>query len=205
MASKTSIFHSLISFIMFAALCLVGYLWFTGDLIPRAQVVEENLTGSRLMKTEQQFRDKLAELKLQQAKIQRHIGRLEKDKLETVEYLKSKGIKSSADLDTNNNDIRFALKKLQESRAEIENLKKDKENYSEAIARIENTLDVMERKEIADDVKLSEEEYLDLQRIIVDLNERLGLDETDALQEEEWANILDAEMSQSDANDSSGQ
>lgn len=196
MASKTSFFHSLISLIMLAAFCFLGYLWFNGDLIPRAQVVKDNLEGSSFLKTEQQFRDKLAELKLQRAKIERHISRLDKAKLETVEHLKSKGIKSSADLDTSDKDIKFALKKLQESRASIENLKKDIESYSEAITRIENTLDVMERKEITDAVKLSEEEFLGLQKTIVDLNERLGLDEADIFQEEEWAKILDAELSE---------
>ncbi len=54
-------------------------------------------------------------------------------------------------------------------------------------------LDKIERERINESVSLSEDEYLDLQKIIVDLNERLEV-ETDILEDEELGKLLDLEM-----------
>ena len=51
----------------------------------------------------------------------------------------------------------------------------------------------IERKRIDDSISLSEEEYLDIQKVIVDLDERLNVDTT-LLEDEELGELLDLEM-----------
>lgn len=187
--------HSFITLILLAALCVVGYLWFIGELVPRARVANENLSGtSGILKTESQFRDKLAELRMQRDKVNRGVKRLENLKGETVEHLKQKGIKSGSDyLNSTDPDVKYAVVNLKGWVAQIEKINKEVTYYDDAISSIEVMLDKIERERINESVSLSEDEYLDLQKIIVDLNERLEV-ETDILEDEELGKLLDLEM-----------
>lgn len=193
--AKKETFHSLVTFILFVALCAIGYLWFTGELKPRADVVEDNLTGSTgLLKTESQFRDKLAELRMQRDKVQRHVKRLENLKAQNIQNLKDKGIGSGEDyLNNSDPDVKLAVINLREWVAQIQKIEKDVAYYDEAIGNVEVMLDKIERDRINDAVSLSEEEYVNLQKIIVDLNERLEV-ETNILEDEELGKLLDLEM-----------
>ena len=58
-------------------------------------------------------------------------------------------------------------------------------------------LDKINRDRIGESVALSEEEYIELQKIVVDLNERLNV-ETDILEEDELRKLLDLEMTASE-------
>jgi hypothetical protein len=145
MANQNST-HSIITFILFAALCVVGYLWYTGGSGNDQQSASGKTHG--LLETETEFRDKLAELRMQKYKVENGIERLENLKSETVEHLNAKGI---------------------------------------------NSLDKIERDRIDESVSLSKDEYKELQKIILDLNERLSV-ETDMLEEEELGKLLDLEM-----------
>ena len=193
--AKKETFHSLVTFILFVALCAIGYLWFTGELKPRADVVEDNLTGSTgLLKTESQFRDKLAELRMQRDKVQRHVKRLENLKAQNIQNLKDKGIGSGEDyLNNSDPDVKLAVINLREWVAQIQKIEKEVAYYDEAIGNVEVMLDKIERDRINDAVSLSEEEYVNLQKIIVDLNERLEV-ETNILEDEELGKLLDLEM-----------
>ena len=193
--AKKETFHSLVTFILFVALCAIGYLWFTGELKPRADVAEDNLTGSTgLLKTESQFRDKLAELRMQRDKVQRHVKRLENLKAQNIQNLKDKGIGSGEDyLNNSDPDVKLAVINLREWVAQIQKIEKDVAYYDEAIGNVEVMLDKIERDRINDAVSLSEEEYVNLQKIIVDLNERLEV-ETNILEDEELGKLLDLEM-----------
>ena len=193
--AKKETFHSLVTFILFVALCAIGYLWFTGELKPRADVAEDNLTGSTgLLKTESQFRDKLAELRMRRDKVQRHVKRLENLKAQNIQNLKDKGIGSGEDyLNNSDPDVKLAVINLREWVAQIQKIEKDVAYYDEAIGNVEVMLDKIERDRINDAVSLSEEEYVNLQKIIVDLNERLEV-ETNILEDEELGKLLDLEM-----------
>ncbi len=191
MAKKETV-HSLFTFLLLAALCLVGYLWYTGELIPRGKVAVENASGGTgLLKTESQFRDKLAELRMQRDKVQRGVLRLENLKAENLAKLKEMGITSGEDfLKSDNRDVKLAVVNLKEWVAQIGKIKKEVTYYDEAIGNVEVMLDKIERERIDESVSLSEGEYLELQKIIVDLNERLNI-ETDILEDEELGNLLD--------------
>ena len=188
-------FHTFFTLLLLAILGIVGYLWATGDLVPRAKVAQENMEGSSgILKTESQFRYKLAELRWQRDKVNRGVKRLEKLKAETVEHLRDKGINSGDEyLKSDDPDVKYAVVNLKEWVAQIDKIKKEVTYYDDAISSIEVMLDRIERERIDESVSLSEQEYLDLQKIIVDLNERLEV-ETDILEDEELGKLLDLEM-----------
>lgn len=195
MAAKQS-FHNLITLVLFIALSFVGYLWFTGQLVSRANVAVENASGggSGLLTTEAEFRDKLAELRMQRDKVQRGVKRLEKLKSETLEHLREKGINSGTDyVNSDDRDIKYAMVNLKEWVAQIAKINKEVEYYDDAINSITTMLDRLERERISEDVSLSEEESFELQKIIVDLDERLEV-EQNILEEEELRKLLDLEM-----------
>ena len=188
-------FHTFFTLLLLLILGVVGYLWVTGELVPRARVAQENMEGtSGILKTESQFRDKLAELRMQRDKVNRGVKRLEKLKAETVDHLRDKGINSGEDyLKSDDPDVKYAVVNLKGWVAQIDKIKKEVTYYDDAISSIEVMLDKIERERIDESVSLSEQEYLDLQKIIVDLNERLEV-ETDILEDEELGKLLDLEM-----------
>lgn len=193
MANKTT--SSLISLILLAAILAVGYLWLTGQLGPRIDVAGDNMNnGSGLLKTEGEFRDKLAELKIQRDKIQRGIKRSQRLKSETVAELKEQGIASGADFKSStDSDVKKKVLSLKEAVAQINKYNKEVGYYDDAISSIQAMLEKIERERIDESISLSEEEYLDLQKVIVDLDERLNVNTT-LLEDDELGELLDLEM-----------
>jgi len=194
--AKKETFHSLITFVLFAALCLIGYLWYSGQLVSRAQVAGDTLVdaGSTLLKTEKQFRDKLVELKMQREKVQRGVVRLERLKADNIKHLKEKGIGSGQDfIKSSDPDVKNAVINLKEWVTQINKINQEIGYYDEAISSIKVMLDKIERERINESIALSEDEYLELQKVIVDLNERLNVDTT-FLEDEELGKLLDLEM-----------
>ena len=196
MASKSS---SLFSFILLAALCLGGYLWYSGQLGPRIDVANDNLNkSSGLLKTEGEFRDKLAELKMRRNDVLRWIKRSQSLKGETIAELKEKGIASGADFKNSaDQDVKKKVLSLKEAVDAIDKYKKEVSYYDNAISSIQAMLEKVERQRIDESISLSEQEYLDLQKVIVDLDERLNVDTT-ILEDEELGNLLDLEMVESE-------
>ena len=82
---------------------------------------------------------------------------------------------------------------LKEAVGYIEKYNKEVGYYDEAISSIQAMLEKIERERIDDSISLSEDEYLDLQKVIVDLDERLNVDTT-LLEDEELGEMLDLEM-----------
>ena len=180
---------------------LLAYAFISGAFGSRGEVVSERLDGNKSLTTEQDFRDKITELRMQREKVNRGIKRLEMLKAETLQHLKDKGINSSADI-TDDVDVRYALRNLKGWKTEIDKLKEDVGNYDEAIKSIDVMLDEIERKRIDEDVALSEDEYIELRKIVKDLNERLGMDKQDVLEEEELSQLLDEELEKAASDDS---
>ena len=186
---------SIVVGVLIAALGLIVLYAFVNNLVqPRGEVIGQKLGDeNKILTTERDFRDKITELRIQREKVDRGIKRLELRKTETLKYLKDKGIRSSADV-TDDTDVTYALRNLKGWKVEIEKLQEDTKNYDEAISSIEVMLDELERKRINQEVALTEEEYLEMRKIVKDLNERLGLDKNDVLAEEELGRILDEEL-----------
>ncbi len=194
--AKKETFHSLITLGLFGALCFVGYLWYSGELVPRVKVAGDSMNDgdSNLLKTEEQFRDKLAELKMQRDKVQRGVTRLERLKADNITHLKEKGIGSGKDfINSSDPDVKNAVINLKEWVTQITKINQEIGYYDEAISSIKVMLDKIERDRINESIALNEEEYLELQKVIVDLNERLNVNTT-ILEDEELGKLLDLEM-----------
>lgn len=147
----------------------------------------------KLLKTEKDFRDKVAELKRDRQKLLVAIQQLEQQKSEALQFLKEKGVNSSADI-TADKEITYALNNLASAKTEISNLTKQADEYDETILSIVAMLDKLKRDQINENVALSEKQLIDLRRIVVDLDDRLDINDKDILQAEERARILDEEL-----------
>ena len=155
---------------------------------------KETNNHSGFLENEQQFRDKLAELKMQRRLIDTRIQQTEKRKKKTLDHLRSKGVRSSADI-TDDPDVKYALQNLRAYKAEIAGYQENLAQYDEAIAGIRSMLEAFERKSFQDEVKLTEESFTELRTIVADLNDQLGITDDDALlRDEELAELLDEEM-----------
>ena len=188
--------HSFVTLVLLAAVCVMGYLWVVNQ---RGENFDTNngTAKSGLLKTEPEFRDKLAELRMQRDKVNRSVKRLENLKGETIAHLKSKGISSGDDyLKSSDPDVKYAVVNLKAWVAEIDSIKGQLVHNDNAITGVETMLDKIERQRISDEATLSDEEYLELQTIIVDLGERLQV-ETDFMEDEELGKLLDLEMTDS--------
>ncbi len=193
--AKKETFHWLFTFVLLAVLGGIAVLWATGKLNSRAGVASDIVgSGSAVLNTESQFRDKLTELRMQRYKADLGVKQLEKFKAENIRKLKEMGIESGEEfLKSADQGVKLAVINLKGWVTQIEKIKKDLAYYDDAIANVEAMLAKINSDRIGDSVALSEEEYIDLQKIIVDLNERLNV-ETDILEDEELKKMLDLEM-----------
>lgn len=181
-----------------AAAACITFLALGGTLGWRGGEETVETPAGEVLKTEQDFRDRLAALRIDRDKLVRGIQRLENKKQETMDFLvNEKGIQSSEDI-TDDSDVRYALRQLKGWKDEIEARQADLPKYDEAINSLEAMLAEIERKRIQEEVALSEEDYIELRKIVVDLNERLGMDEADPLEEEELYDMFDEEVSSID-------
>ena len=157
---------------------------------PQAKVQAK---AERPLNSEQEFRDKLAELRMQREKSARAVSRLEERKAATVAFLKEKGVKSAADVvqDTN---LKYAARELRGWSEEIDKLQQEVGHYDQAIKAIETMLVDLERKRISESVAMSEEEYIKLRKIVLDLNDRLEVDKHDVVEDAELDELLKEEL-----------
>lgn len=149
--------------------------------------------GERPLSSEQEFRDKLAELRMQREKSVRAVTRLEERKAATVAFLKEKGVKSAADV-AQDTSLKYAARELKGWSEEIDKLQAEVGHYDQAIQAIEAMLTELERKRISESVALSEDEYLKLRKIVLDLNDRLEVDKQDVVEDAELDELLKEEL-----------
>ena len=182
------------SLMLLAGACVFGYFVFL-RYEPSPQDPSEKST-SGLLKTEAEFRDKLTELNMRRNKVQRGIKMLERDKAKTLVAISEKGILSGEDFkNSSDQEVKKLVINLREYNQQIEKIEKEVGYYDEAISSIRVMLEKIERERINDSIALSEQEYLDLQKIIVDLDERLNV-KTNLLEDDELGKLLDLELSQ---------
>ncbi|MFT5301038.1 MAG: hypothetical protein ACI87E_004633 [Mariniblastus sp.] len=198
MAKKESV-HAWVTFLLFAAVCGLGYLWYNGQF-SKSNPEEAKGPTSPFMKTEAEFRGKLTELKMRRYKTQNGIDKLEQFRGENLAKLREMGIDSSEKfLASSNQEVKLAVINLNGWVAQIAKANKELTSYDDAIVNIEAMLDKIKRERIGDSVALSDEESLELQKIILDLNERLNV-ETNFLEDEALGELLDSQMDSVDKN-----
>lgn len=158
---------------------------------PNAEPVAK--TTNSLPRTEKEFRDQLTSLRMQKDKLLRAIQRLENDKQETVNYLKEQGVQTAADV-RGKPDLEYKTRTLKGWADQIAVLQGDTTKYDTAIAAIETMLDEIERKRINDSVAITDEDWIRMQSIVVDLNEKLDIKPNDILQDEAMDKLLQQEL-----------
>jgi len=149
--------------------------------------------GPRPLRTEADFRNKLAEIRINKEKLERGISRLEKRKTENVKFLKEKGIRSVADAEGDPN-AEMAVRNLKGWTESIKDLKGQLEIYDSTISRLGGMLTKIEREMINDSVTLTEEQEVEMMAIIRGLNEKLKINEDDPLVDAELDSLLRDEL-----------
>ncbi len=167
----------------------------------RPTPVSQADSSTRLPRTEKEFRDKLAGLRMQKEKLDRGIQRLEDKKQETVDYLKSKGVTAETEI-SGKPDLEYAVRNLKGWVDEIKTLKLDLGKYDQAIAAIETMLDEIERKRVTSSVAISEEDWIKMESIVIDLNEKLDMGGSEFLRAGETKELLESELGNSEPADS---
>lgn len=187
-------FQSAVSILLFAALVAGIYMWAVGDLKFGDQPADDGKNTTGFLKTEAEFRRKLAELRMEQDKVQRRKALMGERKQETIDYLKEKGITSTSNLD--DKDVKYAVNNLKQMVSDEKGLDKIVDRYEEGIVAIEAMLKQIEQQRISAEVALSDEKAEELNIMIRDLDEKLGGEETDLLEEEKLRELLDLELSE---------
>ena len=143
--------------------------------------------------SEPDFRNKLAEIRMNKDKLQRAIKKLETRRDENIQYLREKGITKVADAKGDAN-AEMALTNLKGWSESIQELSGQLDKYDSAISRIDAMLKKLERDQINAAAGLTEEEEIELLSIVKDLNDRLGVGQNDVLKDAEMDALLNREL-----------
>jgi hypothetical protein len=147
--------------------------------------------------TEADFRDKLSEIRMNKDKLERAIRRLENFRTENIKYLKDQGISKVADAKGNPN-AEMALRNLKGWTESIQDLSGQLSKYDSAISRIDGMLKQLERERINESAGLTEEQEIEMRAIVMDLDDRMGINQNDILQDTELDELLNQELKKSD-------
>lgn len=188
------------------ALCLtlgLGIYFYMGGMGAQVNVAKDGLNKEKPLQTTADFRTKLTEINMNRHKLANAIEKLEKRKDEKVAYLKEKGIRKVADA-KGDPKAEMALQDLKGWAKSIDERKKELAKYDETIPRIEAMLQKLERDFIEDQVGLTEEQQVELKALVLDLDDRLGVNVNDPLADAELDALLDLEMEEDSKEESGG-
>ncbi|QEG22765.1 hypothetical protein [Mariniblastus fucicola] len=181
---------SAILILLFAAVVAGVYLYAVGDLkFDREEVAGPNNTG--FLKTEAEFRTKLAELRIEQNKMERRKELMIERKDEIVAELKEKGITSTSDI--SDKDVKYKITNLKKSVSDIKVVDKSIGKYQQGIDAIEAMLTKLEQERLSSEVAISEDKAKELSIMLLDLDEKLTEDEN-ILEEEALREMLGLEL-----------
>lgn len=181
--------------VLFAALTGLVVWIAMGGLAPQTEVVKDNLDNKQVLRTEKDFVAKLTELKMRRDRVKNSIKRIENLQAKNLQHLKDKGINRVADA-KDDPDALIALNNVKEWKLMIEKRKADIEHLNGAISRLDGMLSKFKRENLEKSVGLSEEQVIDLMAIQIELDEKLGIDEDDPLQDMELDEMLESYKNQ---------
>jgi hypothetical protein len=184
-------FKSAILVLVFAALVSAIYLYFLGDL-KLLNKTEPNAADTTFLKTEEQFRTKLAELRIEKDKLERRKRLMEERKQETVTFLKDKGVTSQSSLDAQ--DVKYAVKNLKRSVADIKVVEKNIKRYDEGIVAIAAMLKKLEQERLANEIAVSDERKIEISAMVKRLDDELVGEEDDIFADEQLRELLGEEL-----------
>lgn len=186
--------NSAIMVVLFSAFVAGIYLYAVGDLkLFDRQVVQEPQEEG-FLKTEGQFRRKLAEMRMDRDKLVRRKELMVKRKSETVDFLKEKGITATSNLE--DSDVKYAVNNLKRAVADIKEVDKNVARYDDSITAVEAMLVKLEQERIANEVAVSDETKIELSAMLKNLDDQLLGEELDIFAEEELRDLLGEELKQ---------
>ena len=158
---------------------------------------EETSTENSMPRTEQEFRDKLAEFRIDREKTLRGIVGLKERKQKILTSLRDKGVKNSSDLEGDlggDTAVQFALQQFKSLTSDIKARQEDVKNYDDTIAGLMAMLADIDRQNVNDSAKMSEAQFIEGQKLIFALRDKLGVDKKDILEEQRIRDLLDSEI-----------
>ncbi len=176
-------FAGITAFIVFAAMGGLG----------SANSGDRDTGAKGTLTTEADFRDKLAEIKMNKDKLQRSIAKIEESRDKNLQFLKDQGITKVADA-KGNPSAEIALVNLKAWTENIKSLTDQFGKYDSAISRIEGMLEKLERERINESVSLTEAQEVELRAIVMDLDDRLDIGNNDILKDAEMDDLLSKQL-----------
>lgn len=175
--------------LLLACLLTAGLVYFVIER-PDIPVVED---GPKPLKTESDFREKIAEIRMNKERLERGIAKLEDQKADNVKFLKEKGIRSVANAE-GDPAAEMAIRNLKGWTESIKDLRGQLDIYDSTISRLDGMLTKIQREMISDSVTLTEEQEVEMLAIIKGLNEQLKINEDDPLVDAELDTLLGEEL-----------
>ncbi len=176
---------------LFAAVVAGVYLYAVDDLKFDNGGGEAGPNNTGFLKTEAEFRAKLAELRMDQNKMERRKQLMIENKEKIVSELKDKGITSSSDI--SDKDVRFKISNLKKAVKGIKDVDGSIARYQEGIEAIEAMLTNLEQERLSKEVEISEEKAKEISIMLLDLEDKL-IDEENILEEQELREMLGLEL-----------
>ena len=132
---------SAIIILLFAAVVAGVYMYATGDLKFDGTEKNKGPNTTGFLKTEEEFRTKLAELRIEQKKMERRKELMAERKDEIVKELKDKGITSTSDI--SDKDVKYKINNLKTAVNDIKVVDKSIVRYQEGIDAVEAMLSLI--------------------------------------------------------------
>ncbi len=154
-----------------AGLCIAAVLFLTVSQ-DSAGKAKQQAKAQGFLTTQQDFQDKLEELKRQRdrAKLQR--SRLDQRKQDAAQRLRNLGVKTPADIEANA-EAKLAYHEIKDIIQSNDKLAADIAVYDDAIIRIEAALRELDRKRLMENAGISEDQFRQLRTIVNDVDDRL--------------------------------
>ncbi len=154
-----------------AGLCIAAVLFLTVSQ-DSAGKAKQQAKAQGFLTTQQDFQDKLEELKRQRdrAKLQR--SRLDERKQDAAQRLRNLGVKTPADIEANA-EAKLAYHEIKDIIQSNDKLAADIAVYDDAIIRIEAALRELDRKRLMENAGISEDQFRQLRTIVNDVDDRL--------------------------------
>lgn len=186
--------NSAIMVFLFSAVVAGIYLYAVGDLKLFDREIVQEPENEGFLKTEAEFRRKLAELRMDREKLINRKKLMVERKGETVDFLKDKGITATSDLE--DSDVKYAVNNLKRAVADIKEVEKNVAKYNDSITAVEAMLVKLEQERIANEVAVSDETKIELSVMLKNLDDQLVGEELDIFEEEELRDLLGEELKQ---------
>ncbi len=160
-----------------------------GGLKPQLQVAKDKLTSDKPLVKEEDLRNQLTAIQMRRQKLADKIEYMERSRDETLQSLRAKGVREKADA-KGDPEALMALQSLKGWMSGINEFRGHLEKCDAAIPRLRAILEKMERERLTETLGLTEDEQIDLRAIEMELDDRLGIEESDIFGDQEIDDLL---------------